>query len=668
MKPFFATCKSSLIIGLLLTLLLLAVILSFNPRFADSLTPLFYLFLAITIITAFTGTCTYLLFGRFFAKDEPGAKKASIYCFSSILFIVMVVAALVFIPDSTFLAISVILVAVVTFLIVPFVLIKSNILSRLKIPFIVLLCVIWIVAIFNIFESKKPARVSLIVFAIDGATWTVIDPLLEENRLPTIARLCEEGSYGILRSFNPTLSPIVWTTIASGKPPIRHGVKNFFDTANSVRTLRIWDILEQNGMNIGLFSYPVTWPPRETPNGFMFPSHFARGNETYPAYLSFLKEIGNLRKQRSILLSGHLLRYTVQGIIHGVRISTLYKSLGIFLNEARGITDPNERDFLDNMMKLYWYRDVYIHLQKKYNPEFAVFFMNQPDAISHLYWKYYEPEKFPGLDPEKTERYGDFIPKSYEQVDRVMGEILRELPDDVRVFVLSDHGFKSIQEPGSKTSYRIKTQSLIKNLELDREITGVNISNATVLQCERVEPDRFDAIIKMIEDVTLKENGEGVFEVSADSMQNIYVRVAHYNGTRESHHIDFPSGVIPYSEIVREKETYNYSGVHDLDGILIAKGEGIKKNNAYTKRSRIIDITPTVLAYLSLPIGRDMRGKPLIHLFEADSLYTISFVDTYDSPADTLYKATIDTNDLPEDLQYIPPELKKRLRSLGYVN
>lgn len=668
MKSFFATCKNALVTGALLTLFFLAIILSFNPRFADSFTPLFLTFLAIVVLIAFTGTCAHLLFGRFLRKEEPATKKAGIYSLSSALFLSTVIAALVFIPDPTFFVVSVILLAVVAFLVVPIILMKSAILAKLKIPSAILLCILWIVAIFNIYGSKKPARVSLIMFAIDGATWTVIDPLLKENRLPTIAGLCEEGSYGILESFNPTLSPIVWTTIASGKPPNRHGVRNFFDTAKSVRTLRIWDILEQNGMNIGLFSFPVTWPPRETPNGFMFPSHFARGNETYPADLSFLKEIGNLRKERSILLSGHLLGYTAQGIVHGIRISTLYQSFLIFLDEALGKSDPNERDYLDNMMKLYWYRDVYIHLQKKYNPEFAIFFMNQPDAISHLYWKYYEPEKFPGLDPEKIERYGQIIPRTYEEVDRVMGEILRELPEDVTVVVVSDHGFTSIQEPGSKTSYRIKTQSLIQNLELVSEITGVNISNATVLQCEMVEIDRFDEIVKMIEGVTLMETGEEVFEVEADSMQNIYVRVSHYNGSREGFHIDFPTGITPYSEIIREKETYDYSGVHDLDGILIAKGEGIKKNYAFTERSRIMDITPTILAYLGLPVGRDMRGKPLVHLFEMDSLFTISFIDTHDSPTDTLYEAIFDVKDLPKDLKYIPPELKKRLRSLGYVN
>ena len=67
----------------------------------------------------------------------------------------------------------------------------------------------------------------LIVIAVDGLEWDVLLPLVREGRLPHLERLMEEGVWGQLETFQPTLSPIIWTTIASGKRPAEHGIEGF---------------------------------------------------------------------------------------------------------------------------------------------------------------------------------------------------------------------------------------------------------------------------------------------------------------------------------------------------------------------------------------------------------------------------------------------------------
>lgn len=63
-----------------------------------------------------------------------------------------------------------------------------------------------------------------IVIGIDGACWEYIDPLLKECRLPNIRKLMDHGSYGILQSVLPPISPVAWSSILTGTNPGKHGV------------------------------------------------------------------------------------------------------------------------------------------------------------------------------------------------------------------------------------------------------------------------------------------------------------------------------------------------------------------------------------------------------------------------------------------------------------
>ena len=61
----------------------------------------------------------------------------------------------------------------------------------------------------------------MIVLGLDGVDPQVVDLLLSEGKLPNFAKLRQGGAYGRLVSSKPLLSPIIWTTIATGKTPAR---------------------------------------------------------------------------------------------------------------------------------------------------------------------------------------------------------------------------------------------------------------------------------------------------------------------------------------------------------------------------------------------------------------------------------------------------------------
>lgn len=67
----------------------------------------------------------------------------------------------------------------------------------------------------------------VLIVGLDGATFDVIQPLVEQDRLPNLAKMVHEGAWGAFRSTVPPISPTAWTTFATGVNPDRHGVYDF---------------------------------------------------------------------------------------------------------------------------------------------------------------------------------------------------------------------------------------------------------------------------------------------------------------------------------------------------------------------------------------------------------------------------------------------------------
>ncbi len=107
------------------------------------------------------------------------------------------------------------------------------------------------------------------IFAIDGADWELISELSADGRIPNIRALALGGTTGSLQTIQPTVSPLVWTSVATGLPPDRHGVIDFVDPqtkqpvdAASRRTPALWDIAEAFGRRSVVVNWWTAWPPR----------------------------------------------------------------------------------------------------------------------------------------------------------------------------------------------------------------------------------------------------------------------------------------------------------------------------------------------------------------------------------------------------------------------
>jgi len=112
----------------------------------------------------------------------------------------------------------------------------------------------------------------VIVLGLDGATWTVLDPLVRAGRLPNIASQREAGYDGVLTSTFPPITGPAWLSLATGQNPGKTGVFYFlkredpesfeFETFGSekFRGESFWDVLSERGYSVGVFNYPMLYP------------------------------------------------------------------------------------------------------------------------------------------------------------------------------------------------------------------------------------------------------------------------------------------------------------------------------------------------------------------------------------------------------------------------
>lgn len=143
------------------------------------------------------------------------------------------------------------------------------------------------------------------IIGLDGGTFTVLDKWVQAGEMPHLAALMRRGSRGVLHSTIPPVTGPAWTSMTTGVNPGQHGIYDFFRwdrdcivprlaRSSDCNVPRLWDIAGQHGLSVGCFRVPVTFPAWPV-NGFMVAGLLTPGavpGMTWPA--SLLDEIAPL--------------------------------------------------------------------------------------------------------------------------------------------------------------------------------------------------------------------------------------------------------------------------------------------------------------------------------------------------------------------------------------
>ena len=375
-------------------------------------------------------------------------------------------------------------------------------------------------------EEKRKNKV--LVLGWDAADWKVIMPLMQEGKMPALQRLMEGGTHGRIKTLDPPLSPMLWTSIATGMRADKHGITGFVEptpdgkglrpvTSTSRKVKTIWNILNQEGYRSNVVGW---WPsnPAEPINGVMVSNLFQGANKTMDEWEmpqgtvhpeSRVEELKKLRVHP-----------------HEITLSMILPFIPNLKDNEELRKDKRVSGCIKVLAHAASIHAAATRLIRTSDWDFMAIYHDAIDHFSHLAMKYHPPQR-PHISDEDYANFKDIVEAGYRFHDMMLERILDLIDEDTTVFLLSDHGFHSDH---------LRPQFIPKE----------------------------------------------------------------------------PSG--PAYE-------------HSPYGIFVAKGPGIQKNRVISGAS-VIDMTPTLLTYFGLPVGKDMEGRVLTTCF--DPPLQTSFIESWE--------------------------------------
>lgn len=473
--------------------------------------------------------------------------------------------------------------------------------------------------------ARSPEHHPVLVIGISGATWRMIDPLIAAGRLPFLANLKARACRAVLQSvrspgdkhFRPQ---IAWASMATGCNPRRHGITKFFHTLDDLEVPAIWDYYQQYGCRIGIFGWPPDWPPRQSA-GFIVPSHLARDSRTWPPELSPIKALD--REQQNAERRGKAsspisssIRTACTLLRFGVRFRTLTFLGATFLRSLMA-GGAEQRSLLLRNAKLELSTDMFLHLRRRYQPDFSSFHSFLVDLVSHRYWRYLEPDRFPDTDKSAALRFRDAVPNAYERIDKAIGKLVGAVTPDTIVAVVSEHGMAAEPESAEVGDWRyvIDGVRLSRFVGLDDRIIPHPVARWIAYR-PRPEAHLPTGTADRLRNVTVRETGLPLFQVYEHGADEVIVKlhidreIPRYRmGNLETLSVTCNGNTVCFMEFMRRLGRPR-SAMHDGEGILLLTGPGVK-SGAELERARVTDILPTLLHAAKMPVPKAIDGKVL---------------------------------------------------------
>lgn len=567
----------------------------------------------------------------------------------------------------------------------------------------------------NTYKGNK-----VLVIGLDGATFDLIDPWVEQGKLPVLAKCLKEGTRSALLSTPLSNSAQAWSSFITGKNPGKHGIYDFFETRSDsygVRFLNasfrkgrsLWRLASDAGRKVGVMNVPITYPP-EAVDGFLIPGLDSPGMD------------GDFAHPRGLMAE---INQEVGGYI---------LEAGIWGHIRRGRPDKALEGLLE-MVRTRTATAKYLMQNKPW--DIFVMVYTATDKVQHHFWKYIDPTR---PESHSSEPHAEAILKVYQEIDKGVGELMAAA-GDASVIMMSDHGagpssrrtmyinrwlsregFLRFWDSGGVSGRlgKVKYDFLERvNNEIKKRfprrakeimlrlfprlrdrvdslllLPGIDWSGTVAYSRENhpaifintkgreaegiVEPgEQYESIRNQIteklKNLRCPETGEPI-------VGRIFKQEEIYQGPEafkapdivfqwnDFFYVHRPSGsssnrsfleTLDDKALLASENTTRPSGIHRDYGIFVATGNHLKKNETIDG-ARIYDIAPTILYLLGIAVPDDMDGRILEGAIDEDYL-----------EQNPIQKGAVLTSeeDAPQDFD--PDETKaiqERLQGLGYID
>jgi Flp pilus assembly protein TadD len=314
--------------------------------------------------------------------------------------------------------------------------------------------------------SAATKQAPVLFVGLDGGDWQLLDRFIEQGAMPNLASLVRDGASGLLGSEHPPLSPLLWTSMMTGKSPLEHEILDFarFNPATGTKepitsTERkvpaIWNMATAGGKSVAVFGIWATWPAEPVRGllvsdrlfGFLFAESERPPGLVYPPQReAWAREIlaqaerdtgfEQVRQYFPWLTNEEYDRLRQASEPYAHPVSALRRIL-----VETAVYDRLARETLRDDL-----------------PDLTILYLQGTDSIGHVFAPYTAPRQ-PHISEQDFARYAGVPELYFRHVDKLLGDYAAIVRDKgARLVVASDHGFHWFEgRPAQLSSFAAAT-------------------------------------------------------------------------------------------------------------------------------------------------------------------------------------------------------------------
>lgn len=473
-------------------------------------------------------------------------------------------------------------------------------------------------------DRLKSRKVLLLEF--NEITWRLVEPFCQRGVLPAFSEFIREGASGTAMATEvpPELDPwISWTSLYTGRTQPEHNVHFLEQPPETVTAPRIWEIAADAGKSLGLFGSTMSWPPRHDIKGFWIPGTFSADTETHPEELRPIQDLNLTYTRSHSPTAGKVKKNPLARLGELIRLGlkpTTLAEVGSFL--VRSKLNPKrswEKVSLQPLINLDFFESLY----RKYRPDFATFHTNHIAHYMHRHWRAMDPAPFK-VKPsaEEVKQYGPSIEFGYRVGDRLLRRIARLVDDQTVVVLASGLGHQPYVDETFQAG-----RPVVRVRDVDQVVGILGVTG----HCTPISVMAPQWNLK-IPDAGRRAHAEAVLDTAylGTPETPLFSRITMgdticfnvFQKGLKTLNLDaecvFPeSGGLrmKLGELCASQDATPKEGCHDQAGVLVMRGPGIRKGATLHACSNL-DIAPTLLHLMGVPIPSEMKGRVLEEAFE----------------------------------------------------
>lgn len=533
--------------------------------------------------------------------------------------------------------------------------------------------------------------VNTLLIGLDGATYLVLDALMQQGVMPFLRSFLAEGVRAEMRTIVPPLTPPAWTSLMTGRRPGEHGVFDFFQlepesrhvrffTSHDIHSDTIFSLASQSGLRATALNFPSMFPAPKLA-GYVVPGWVPWRQLRLACWpeglLDSLKSLPGFN-QRELAMDIKLEERTTEGC-----------------------ADPEEYGpwiELHTRREHNWF-DIFRHLTLEDPSPLTAVLFDGVDKLQHLCWRFIRPEDARPLENEWEHKIRALCLEYFRRLDGILEQMCALVGPETTVLLTSDHGFGP-----TRTAFHINSWLERKGYLAWSEAAAMWDTQGALLGVSQVArhtwmldwtrtlafsatPTSSGVYIVVNRDgnspgIPISEYGSFRTRMIADLLeerdpstgQPIVERVwtreevfsGPYGDTAPDLTLTLSDGgaisILPSKDLVSVRP--DVAGQHRPLGIFAARGPRLRRGVQIGELT-ILDVAPTIIHNLGLPVPGEMTGCVLEEIYEQGAMRDRPVRRTASAaPSAT---SVGESATIPKMSQEDEQVVLDRLRELGYV-